>query len=58
MIFPLFSMFFGLLFHQIRAWRRALDPTTSFRLTLMQLRKFFHYEASLRDCEGLINKTK
>lgn len=36
--------------NEIRAWRRALDPTATYRLTLTQLRKFFHCEAGLRDC--------
>ncbi|CAJ1401605.1 unnamed protein product [Effrenium voratum] len=38
--------------NEVRAWRRALDPQGTFRLSLTGLRKFFHAEAGLRDCRA------
>ncbi|CAE7491779.1 rab1D, partial [Symbiodinium pilosum] len=42
--------------NEVRAWRRALDPKATYRLTLKGLRKFFHAEVNLRVDQGALWK--
>jgi len=42
--------------NEVRAWRRALDPNATYRLTLRGLRKFFHAELNVRVDQGALWK--
>ncbi|CAE7884374.1 rab1D [Symbiodinium microadriaticum] len=42
--------------NEVRAWRRALDPNATYRLTLRGLRKFFHAEVNVRVDQGALWK--